>query len=209
MNSEANRTVMDHSMVPKLDNFRCLRAPATLVLVLIACLGALCMPASNAQSCDFLSIQRELSEVRRAANELQSQSQEARTGQSISDLLLPEEAKNHIGEHASVRGLIVQVSFSRRGNAFLNFSQRWPRQPFCGFVRSNDVERVGDKAFLRSLQGGPVTVTDRSNSTRVARRSSLLLPGRFGRLFKPLVHSARSRSLSRSSGQDRAREERI
>ena len=35
--------------------------------------------------------------------------------------ILIEEAKNHIGEDASVRGLVEQVSFSQKGNAFLNF----------------------------------------------------------------------------------------
>ena len=35
--------------------------------------------------------------------------------------ILIEEAKNHIGENASVRGLVEQVSFSEKGNAFLNF----------------------------------------------------------------------------------------
>ena len=35
--------------------------------------------------------------------------------------ILPEEAKDHIGENASVRGLVEQVSFSKKGNGFLNF----------------------------------------------------------------------------------------
>jgi hypothetical protein len=39
--------------------------------------------------------------------------------------ILPEEAKDHIGEHSSVRGLVEQVSFSKKGNAFLNFGGRF------------------------------------------------------------------------------------
>jgi hypothetical protein len=45
---------------------------------------------------------------------------------------LPEEAKDHIGENASVRGLVEQVSFSKKGNAFLNFGGRYPQQVFTG-----------------------------------------------------------------------------
>ena len=35
--------------------------------------------------------------------------------------ILSEEAKNHIGEQVSVRGLVEQVSVSKNGHAFLNF----------------------------------------------------------------------------------------
>jgi hypothetical protein len=66
--------------------------------------------------------------------------------------ILPEEAKDHVGENASVRGLVEQVSFSRKGHAFLNFVW-YPRQVFTGFVRAGDVDRVGGEAFLRSLAG--------------------------------------------------------
>lgn len=49
--------------------------------------------------------------------------------------ILPEEAKDHIGENASVRGLVEQVSFSQKGNAFLNFGRRYPQQIFIGLCR--------------------------------------------------------------------------
>ena len=35
--------------------------------------------------------------------------------------IAPEEAKDHIGEDVSVRGLVEQVSFFKKGHAFLNF----------------------------------------------------------------------------------------
>jgi hypothetical protein len=73
-------------------------------------------------------------------------------------LLLPQEALSHAGESASVRGLVEQVSFSR-GNAFLNFGGRYPRQAFTGFVRAGDIDTVGGEAFLRSLLGNPITIT--------------------------------------------------
>ena len=73
--------------------------------------------------------------------------------------ILTEEAKNHIGEDASVRGLVEQVSFSQKGNAFLNFGGRYPRQVFTGFVPAQSVAAVGGQKFLESLSGNPITVT--------------------------------------------------
>ena len=49
--------------------------------------------------------------------------------------ILPEEAKNHIGETVGVRGLVEQVSVSKKGHAFLNFGGHYPNQTFTGFVR--------------------------------------------------------------------------
>ena len=57
--------------------------------------------------------------------------------------ILPEEAKDHVGEDVRVRGLVEQVSFSRKGHAFLNFGEWYPRRVFTGSVRADDVERVG------------------------------------------------------------------
>ena len=73
--------------------------------------------------------------------------------------ILPEEAKNHISEDASVRGLVEQVSFSKKGHAFLNFGGRYPQQVFTGFVPAHSVATVGGQEFLKSLSGNPVTVT--------------------------------------------------
>jgi hypothetical protein len=67
---------------------------------------------------------------------------------------LPEEAKDHIGENASVRGLV-------KGNAFLNFGGRYPQQAFTGFVPAQSVGAVGGEKVLESLAGDPVTVTGR------------------------------------------------
>ena len=71
----------------------------------------------------------------------------------------PEEAKNHIGENASVRGLVEQVSFSKKGHAFLNFGGKYPQHVFTGFVPAQNVEMVGGEKFLQSLAGNPITVT--------------------------------------------------
>ena len=48
--------------------------------------------------------------------------------------ILPEEAKSHIGENVSVRGMVEQVSVSKKGHPFLNFGGNYPNQIFAGFV---------------------------------------------------------------------------
>jgi hypothetical protein len=73
--------------------------------------------------------------------------------------ILPEEAKDHVGEIASVRGLVEQVSVSRKGRAFLNFGGRYPKQVFTGFVPTEHVSAVGGEKYLQSLADNPVTIT--------------------------------------------------
>jgi hypothetical protein len=62
----------------------------------------------------------------------------------------PEEAKNHIGENASVRGLVEQVSFSRKGHVFLNFGGR-PGACFHGIHPRSERWRRGRRAVLEIL----------------------------------------------------------
>ena len=73
--------------------------------------------------------------------------------------ILPEEAKEHVGENASVRGLVEQVSVSKKGHAFLNFGGRYPNQIFTGFVPAEHVSAVGGEKYLHSLADKPVTIT--------------------------------------------------
>ena len=63
--------------------------------------------------------------------------------------ILPEEAKNHIGEKVCVRGLVEQVSLQEGPR----FSQLWrslPKSDFTGFVPVQNVASVGGQEFLRS-----------------------------------------------------------
>jgi hypothetical protein len=55
-----------------------------------------------------------------------------------------------------LRGLVEQVSFSKKGNAFLNFGGRYPQQVFTGLVPAQNVAVVGGEKFLQSLAGNPV-----------------------------------------------------
>ena len=72
--------------------------------------------------------------------------------------ILPEEAKEHVGENVSVRGLVEQVSVSKKGHAFLNFGGRYPNQIFTGLCQ-RAVSAVGGEKFLQSLADNPVTVS--------------------------------------------------
>ena len=65
--------------------------------------------------------------------------------------ILPDEAKEHVGENASVRGLVEQVSVSKKGHAFLNFGGRYPNQSFTGFVPVEHVSDVGGEEILAFL----------------------------------------------------------
>ena len=73
--------------------------------------------------------------------------------------ILPQEAKQHVGENVSVRGLVEQVSVSQKGHAFLNFGGHYPNQIFTGYVPAARVGAVGGEKFLQSLADNPVTIT--------------------------------------------------
>jgi hypothetical protein len=73
--------------------------------------------------------------------------------------ILPEEAKNHIGESVAVSGLVEQVSVSKKGHAFLNFGGHYPNQIFTGYVPAQNVAKVGGVEVLRSLADSRVTIT--------------------------------------------------
>jgi len=72
---------------------------------------------------------------------------------------LPEEAKSHIGENASVRVLVEQASVSKKGHAFLNFGGHYPNQIFTGFVPAQNVTAAGGEEFLRSLADHVITIS--------------------------------------------------
>jgi hypothetical protein len=73
--------------------------------------------------------------------------------------ILPEEAKNHVGENASVRGLVEQVSVSKKGHMFLNCGGQYPNHIFTGFIPARNVAAVGGLQFLQSLAGNPITLS--------------------------------------------------
>jgi hypothetical protein len=71
--------------------------------------------------------------------------------------VLPEEALARVGEIGSVRGLVEQVSFSSKGNAFLNSGIPGKLSQASSLRRALS----GGESFLRSLAGNPVTIIGR------------------------------------------------
>jgi hypothetical protein len=41
---------------------------------------------------------------------------------------------SHVGQSAAVSGLVVAVFVSKRGNAFINFGDKFPNQTFTGWI---------------------------------------------------------------------------
>ena len=66
------------------------------------------------------------------------------------------EAKNHVGETASVVGVIQEVHTSNSGTEFLNFDGQYPDVPFSVVVFAADAAAVGDVA---RYEGKKVAVT--------------------------------------------------
>jgi hypothetical protein len=44
------------------------------------------------------------------------------------------EAAAHIGEYASVKGVVAKVFTSKSGNTFLNIGASYPKQTFTGWI---------------------------------------------------------------------------
>ncbi|MGH7994822.1 MAG: nucleotide-binding protein [Opitutaceae bacterium] len=66
------------------------------------------------------------------------------------------EAKDHVGEFASVRGVVERAHVSHSGMEFLDFDGAYPNAPFTAVVFAADASAVGD---LSDLEGKRVTVT--------------------------------------------------
>lgn len=66
------------------------------------------------------------------------------------------DAKAHIGEVASVVGIVEQVASSKKGTQFLDFDGRYPTEPFAAVVFASDAVAVGD---IKKYEGQRVIVT--------------------------------------------------
>jgi len=67
------------------------------------------------------------------------------------------EAIQYVGQKAEVRGLVVSVTVSPLGTAFINFGKEYPNQTFAGFIAAGSkMER--DQRIAR-LQGKTISIT--------------------------------------------------
>jgi hypothetical protein len=69
------------------------------------------------------------------------------------------EAKEHIGEYATVEGVVVKVFTSTKGNTFLNFGAAYPNQIFTGWIPPGSP--VNKSAILSGIAGKKVKITGR------------------------------------------------
>ena len=66
------------------------------------------------------------------------------------------EAAAHVGQMATVQGLVADVYVSQKGDVFLNFENPYPNEVFSGVVFASSAGQFGD---LTSYQGKQVQVT--------------------------------------------------
>jgi len=66
------------------------------------------------------------------------------------------DAAAHVGQVATVEGLVANVYVSSKGNCFLNFESAYPNEVFSGVVFSSSAAQFGD---LATYQGKRVQIT--------------------------------------------------
>ena len=80
----------------------------------------------------------------------------AGAAQSTPPRYTPDQAKDHVGEFATVEGRVVEVNESGAGNVFVNFGSPYPFNTFTTFVSASDARWFFN---LPRLKGATVQVT--------------------------------------------------
>jgi|SRR5579871_2414102 len=68
------------------------------------------------------------------------------------------DAAAHVGQSATVQGVVAEVYVSSKGDVFLDFESPYPNEVFSGAIFSSSAAQFGD---LRPYQGKQVQVTGR------------------------------------------------
>jgi hypothetical protein len=69
------------------------------------------------------------------------------------------EAAAHIGEYATVEGVVAKVFTSKTGNTFLNIGATYPNQTFTGWIPP--ASPVSKSPLLTGIEGKRVKITGR------------------------------------------------
>ena len=77
----------------------------------------------------------------------------ARTSTVIPD----SDAPLHIGQNATVEGVVVAVSTSNKRNTFINFGAVYPNQTFTGWIPAGT--HLASDRSIQSLQGKRIKIT--------------------------------------------------
>ena len=67
------------------------------------------------------------------------------------------EAVHYVGKNVEVRGLVVSVTTSPLGTAFINFGREYPNQTFAGFIAADS--KMADDQRVAALQGKIIGIT--------------------------------------------------
>jgi DNA/RNA endonuclease YhcR with UshA esterase domain len=67
------------------------------------------------------------------------------------------DAIRFVGKNVEVRGLVVSVSASPLGTAFINFGREYPNQTFAGFIEAGS--KMEDDQQIAALQGKIISIT--------------------------------------------------
>jgi DNA/RNA endonuclease YhcR with UshA esterase domain len=66
-------------------------------------------------------------------------------------------AAGHVGESATVEGVVAKVFTSKSGNTFLNIGAAYPNQTFTGWIPKDS--QLADDPTLSGLEGKRVKIT--------------------------------------------------
>ena len=72
-------------------------------------------------------------------------------------LIDPTDAHTYVGQSVTVSGVVVAVFVSKRGNAFINFGDKYPKQTFTGWIPAG--MPLASDPSLKLLQGKRVKIT--------------------------------------------------
>jgi len=75
------------------------------------------------------------------------------------------EAAAHIGEYATVEGVVAKVFTSNKGNTFLNIGASYPNQTFTGWIPP--ASPVNKSPILSGIEGKHVKTTGRIEMYKV------------------------------------------
>ena len=67
------------------------------------------------------------------------------------------EAIRCVGRYVEVRGLVVSVTTSPLGTAFINFGREYPNQTFAGFIAAGS--KIATDQWIAGLQGKIIGIT--------------------------------------------------
>jgi DNA/RNA endonuclease YhcR with UshA esterase domain len=73
----------------------------------------------------------------------------------------PEEARKHVGETATIRGMVDGFHQSGKGNIFLNMGGKYPNQAFTAFIPSGSAAQFPN---AQQYEGRTVAVTGKIQS---------------------------------------------